>query len=65
MARPSSRLRVLLSSLFVVAFAACSKPGINAGGESATNNGGVAFIAFAGMLLGTLLILWLLLGRGD
>ncbi len=39
--------------------------GINAGGEQPTNNGGVAFVALAGMLLLTILILWLILGRDD
>lgn len=65
MLEPSSRLRALFGTIGLFVLAACSKPGINAGGESATNNGGIAFIAFTGMLLGTGLILWLLLGRGD
>ena len=43
---------------------ACSG-GINAGGETETSNGGIAFVALAVMLLLTMLILWLILGRDD
>ena len=43
---------------------ACSG-GINAGGETETSNGGIAFVALAVMLLLTVLILWLILGRDD
>lgn len=39
--------------------------GINAGGETETSNGGIAFIALTGMLLLTMLILWLILGRDE
>jgi hypothetical protein len=43
----------------------CSRGGINAGGESPSDNGGVAFIAFAVMLVVTAIVLWLILGRED
>ena len=39
--------------------------GINAGGETETSNGGIAFIALAGMLILTGIIMWLILGRDD
>jgi hypothetical protein len=35
------------------------------GGVNAGEDGGVAFIIFAGMLLATIAILWLVLGRED
>ena len=43
----------------------CSRGGINAGGESPSDNGGVAFIAFAVMLVVTGIVLWIVLGRED
>ena len=39
--------------------------GIQAGGESPTNNGGISFIAMAGMLVLLGIILWIILGRED
>jgi hypothetical protein len=39
---------------------ACTREGINAGEE-----GGVAFIAMAGMLILTAIIMWWFLGRND
>ena len=39
--------------------------GINAGGETETSNGGVAFVALAGMLILTAIIMWIILGRDD
>ncbi|HJR45480.1 MAG TPA: hypothetical protein VJ927_07725 [Actinomycetota bacterium] len=55
-----------LWGLLLVAFAmsACSG-GINAGGETETSNGGIAFIALAGMLILTAIIMWIILGRDD
>jgi len=47
-----------------LALSACAG-GINAGGETPTSNGGVAFVALAGMLILTGLILWFFLGRDD
>lgn len=47
-----------------VAMSACSG-GINAGGETETSNGGIAFIALAGMLILTMIILWIILGRDE
>jgi len=47
-----------------LALPACAG-GINAGGETPTSNGGVAFVALAGMLILTGLILWFFLGRDD
>lgn len=51
-------LPVALASLVLVVPTACTSGGINAGEE-----GGHAFIAFAVMLLLTLGVLWLVLGR--
>lgn len=53
-----------LLSVAALTMSACNG-GINAGGESETSNGGIAFVALAGMLLLTMLILWLILGRDD
>jgi hypothetical protein len=39
--------------------------GINAGGETETSNGGIAFIALTAMLILTGVILWLILGRDE
>lgn len=51
-------------AVMALAVSACGG-GINAGGETPTSNGGIAFIALTGMLLLTGLILWLFLGRDD
>jgi phage shock protein PspC (stress-responsive transcriptional regulator) len=55
------RLLLAVTALFL---GACSG-GINAGGESPTNNGGIAFIALAGMLILAGIILWIILGREE
>ena len=57
-------LRTGLAALSLLLLSACSG-GIQAGGEEATNNGGIAFIALAGMLILTGIIMWIILGRGD
>ena len=57
-------LRIGLAPLALLLLTACSG-GIQAGGEEATNNGGIAFIAMAGMLILTGIILWIFLGRGE
>jgi hypothetical protein len=59
-------MRKLWSLLVLAALtmSACNG-GINAGGETETSNGGIAFIALAGMLILTMLILWIILGRDE
>ncbi|MDQ3645909.1 MAG: hypothetical protein M3345_03140 [Actinomycetota bacterium] len=47
------------------AFLTACSTGINAGGETATNNGGVAFIVMAATLVAIVVILWLILGRRE
>ena len=59
-----SKLRAALMSLSLLALAACNG-GIQAGGESPTNNGGIAWIAMAGMLILIGIILWIILGREE
>ena len=59
-----SKLKVALVSLGLLALAGCTG-GIQAGGESPTNNGGIAWIAMSGMLILTAIILWIILGRED
>ena len=54
------KIRALVASLLLLGLTACSKPGIDAG-----EDGGVAFIAMAGMLILTAIILWFFLGRQD
>jgi hypothetical protein len=61
---PLTRLRQLLVFAVLVALPACTG-GINAGGEKPTNNGGIAFIALAGMLIVAVIILWIILGREE
>jgi hypothetical protein len=56
--------RILGLVALALAMSACSG-GINAGGETPTSNGGVAFIAMAAMLILTGVILWFFLGRDD
>jgi len=63
MSRFSGSLRTLSLSLFLL-LGACSR-GINAGGETATDNGGVAFIAMTVMLVAICVVLWLILGRRE
>jgi hypothetical protein len=55
----ASRLRVAAAVTTTVLLGACTG-GINAGEE-----GGVAFIAFTGMLIVTIAILYYFLGRED
>ena len=57
-------LRTSLAAIALVLLSACGG-GIQAGGESPTNNGGIAFIAMAGMLVLLGIILWIILGRED
>ena len=58
-------LRTALAAFALLIMGACSNGGIQAGGEEATNNGGVAFIAMAAMLVLLGVILWIILGRED
>ncbi len=60
----TSGLRTGLAAFGLLLLTACSG-GIQAGGEEATNNGGIAFIALAGMLILLGIILWIILGRED
>jgi hypothetical protein len=55
-----SRMRTLLSTSILGVLATSCTGGINAGEE-----GGLAFIVFAAMLLVVLAVLWLVLGRED
>lgn len=59
----TSKFKAFLA-LTALALSGCGG-GINAGGETPTSNGGVAFIALTGMLILTGLILWFFLGRDD
>ena len=60
-----TRLRTAVAGLMLFALQACASGGINAGGETPTDNGGVAFIALAGMLILAIIILWIILGREE
>jgi hypothetical protein len=55
----ASKIRILSVVAAPLGLAGCSG-GINAGEE-----GGVAFIAFTGMLIVTIAVLWYFLGRED
>lgn len=50
---------------FALLFASACGRGLNAGGESETENGGVAFIVFTVMLVAMVVVLWLIMGRED
>lgn len=63
MTRQTKKLWSLLG-LAAVTMSACNG-GINAGGETETSNGGIAFVALAGMLILTMIILWIILGRDE
>lgn len=56
--------RILALVALALATTACNG-GINAGGETETSNGGIAFVALTGMLILTGLIMWFFLGRDD
>ncbi len=57
---PAGRWRTAAATASLALVATSCTGGINAGEE-----GGVAFIVFAGMLVAFLAILWLVLGRED
>lgn len=59
-----TKLRTIWLSLALLAMSACSG-GINAGGETETSNGGIAWIAMAGMLIAIGVVLYVILGRDD
>ena len=56
------RLLAALTSLLLLS--ACGT-GIDAGGETLGENGGVAFIAMTFMLVLTAVVLWWIIGRED
>lgn len=62
--RPQLRKLWSLLLFAAVVMPACSG-GINAGGETETSNGGIAFVALAGMLILTGIIMWIILGRDE
>ena len=53
-------MRATLTAAGLLALPACTKPGVNAG-----EDGGTAFILMAIMLIATVGVLWLILGRED
>jgi hypothetical protein len=56
--------RVMLAACALLSLGACAT-GIDAGGESLGENGGVAFILLTLMLLVVGVILWWIIGRED
>lgn len=54
------KVRTLLVAVALLATSACSRPGINAG-----ERGGLAFIAFAAMLVIMVAVLAIFLGKED
>ncbi len=59
-----NKLRATVFSIALLSLVACTG-GIQAGGEEPTNNGGIAWIAMAGLLVITGIIMWIFLGRDD
>ena len=60
MSEPRARARLVLALATTALVSTSCTGGINAGEE-----GGLAFIVFAGMLVAFVAILWLILGRED
>ena len=60
-----NRIRIVAALVLAVLLAACADPGIDAGGETTSQNGGVAFILLTAFLVVGGLILWFILGRED
>lgn len=58
--RLPAKVRALLVAVALLAASACSRPGINAG-----ERGGLAFIAFAAMLVIMIAVLAIFLGKED
>ena len=56
--------RIAVALVALVAFGGCAT-GIDAGGETLGENGGVAFILLTVMLLLTGAVLWWIMGRED
>jgi Zn-dependent protease with chaperone function len=56
---------MLAATLMLLAFAACGKPGVDAGGETNASNGGVAFMVLTGFLVVGAIIMWFILGREE
>ena len=56
--------RLLVAAMALVAFAGCAT-GIDAGGESLGENGGVAWILMSAMLLSVGALLWWIIGRDE
>ena len=59
-----NKIRTTILCVALLTLAACTG-GIQAGGEEPTNNGGIAWIAMAVMLIITGVILWIFIGRED
>lgn len=60
-----NRLRAFALLALATLMGACGKLGVDAGGETTSNNGGVAFILLTAFLVVGGLILWFVLGRED
>jgi hypothetical protein len=58
-------LRAALLLTLALSMGACADLGVDAGGETISNNGGVAFIILTAFLVVGGLILWFILGRED
>jgi hypothetical protein len=60
-----NRVRAFALLALAGLMSACGKLGVDAGGETTSNNGGVAFILLTAFLVVGGLILWFVLGRED
>jgi hypothetical protein len=63
--RMPKTLRSTLLLALALLTSACGGLGVDAGGETTSNNGGVAFIILTVFLVVGGLILWFVLGRED
>ena len=61
----SNHVRAAILLALATFMTACGKLGVDAGGETTSNNGGVAFILLTAFLVVGGLILWFILGREE
>lgn len=59
-----ARVRSLIALLSLLALSACAT-GVDAGGETLGENGGVAWILMTAMLLSVGALLWWIIGRDE
>lgn len=62
---PTKKAVAFVAAALAALMTACGGLGVDAGGETTSNNGGVAFIILTAFLVVGAVILWFILGRED